>query len=653
MGKQRRRFVANLEQMEGRLLMSAAPQYTITDLGTVYTSEHAGGINSSGQIASAIFHSPVPYAFDSAVSGPNGSSQLTQIMATSLGSVGRAINDSGQAVGYIIHYDPTISSNVWNAFLYSRGTTTEFTRTNSDANDINNNGSIVGRLYNPPVGGTDGSQDAFFYSNGTTINLGNLGQEWSSANAINDSNQIVGYSNVSSGTSHAFFYSDGTMRDLGTLDGVYSVAYDVNSSGQVAGEFGDYEINNKAFLSDPNGGALHSIPMPSEFTVSTASSVNDSGETVGSMWMQTNGADISMVDGWFTTTNTIGRSAFVYVDGQTYDLNSLIPSNFEFKLVAATGVNNSGQIAVIATSTTDSDYHELLLTPVPPAPVAPTITWSNPADIVYGTPISSTQLNATADVAGTFTYDVAEGTVLHAGAAQAIHATFTPTDTEHYTTATAEAFLNVTPAPLTVTANNVSRVWGQPNPTLSGTVTGLVNGDTDVATYTTTATINSPAGTYPITPALVDSNYDITLVPGTLTVTPVLTNTGVSFGAGVIRIDGTRDSGDNTEIHIDPTTGNVQVTLNGFTIQYVASSVTMIQYIGSPGGYDTFTNRTGVMSYVAASGNYNSFTSGPGVSVWQLYGIGNSIADDGGTNYVYRHGHAVTETGTGVFINMS
>jgi hypothetical protein len=39
-----------------------------------------------------------------------------------------------------------------------------------------------------------------------------------------------------------------------------------------------------------------------------------------------------------------------------------------------------------------------------------TITWSAPADIVYGTALSATQLNATANVAGSFVYAPAAGT---------------------------------------------------------------------------------------------------------------------------------------------------------------------------------------------------------------------------------------------------
>jgi hypothetical protein len=33
-----------------------------------------------------------------------------------------------------------------------------------------------------------------------------------------------------------------------------------------------------------------------------------------------------------------------------------------------------------------------------------TISWSTPADIVYGTALSATQLNATANVPGSFVY---------------------------------------------------------------------------------------------------------------------------------------------------------------------------------------------------------------------------------------------------------
>ena len=42
---------------------------------------------------------------------------------------------------------------------------------------------------------------------------------------------------------------------------------------------------------------------------------------------------------------------------------------------------------------------------------APTLTWSTPAAITYGTPLSNTQLDASASVPGSFVYSPAAGTI--------------------------------------------------------------------------------------------------------------------------------------------------------------------------------------------------------------------------------------------------
>ncbi|WP_406699643.1 PKD domain-containing protein [Singulisphaera sp. Ch08] len=80
-------------------------------------------------------------------------------------------------------------------------------------------------------------------------------------------------------------------------------------------------------------------------------------------------------------------------------------------------------------------------------------------------------------------------------------------------------------AVLKVTADSLSRPYGQANPTLSGTIVGIQNNDAIVATYSTTATANSAVGTYTITISLADpdgklSNYEVLTTLGTLTVTP-------------------------------------------------------------------------------------------------------------------------------------
>ncbi len=82
----------------------------------------------------------------------------------------------------------------------------------------------------------------------------------------------------------------------------------------------------------------------------------------------------------------------------------------------------------------------------------------------------------------------------------------------------------VTPAPLTVTVGNKSRLYGDPNPPLTVTYTGFVNGEdetqlTTQPTAATTATQGSDVGVYPITISGGSSpNYTLSYVDGTLTV---------------------------------------------------------------------------------------------------------------------------------------
>ena len=75
----------------------------------------------------------------------------------------------------------------------------------------------------------------------------------------------------------------------------------------------------------------------------------------------------------------------------------------------------------------------------------PVISWPPPASIVEGTPLSSAQLNATANVPGSFVYSPTAGTVLAKGQ-YTLKASFTPSDPTVSSTATAYVNLTVTPA---------------------------------------------------------------------------------------------------------------------------------------------------------------------------------------------------------------
>jgi hypothetical protein len=126
-------------------------------------------------------------------------------------------------------------------------------------------------------------------------------------------------------------------------------------------------------------------------------------------------------------------------------------------------------------------------------PTTPIITWANPAAITYGTALSGTQLNATANVPGTFVYTPASGTVPKAGT-QTLSATFTPTDTTDYTTAAASAQIVVNQATPTVSVWPTAGAITSGQTLASSTLTGGTASVPGGFAWTTPTTI-PPAGT--------------------------------------------------------------------------------------------------------------------------------------------------------------
>jgi hypothetical protein len=179
------------------------------------------------------------------------------------------------------------------------------------------------------------------------------------------------------------------------------------------------------------------------------------------------------------------------------------------------------------------------------------ISWPDPSPIVYGTALSTNQLNATSgrDSAGnliaTVTYTQL-GAVLPAGT-NTITATITPIggNSSFYNTRTVSKQIVVNRAVLTVTADNKARPFGSANPAFTFSITGFYDGETaSVLTAqpvgSTTATAASPVGAYPITlSGAAAANYSFTYVPGTLTVgsgTPVITwnnPAAITFGTAL------------------------------------------------------------------------------------------------------------------------
>ncbi len=169
----------------------------------------------------------------------------------------------------------------------------------------------------------------------------------------------------------------------------------------------------------------------------------------------------------------------------------------------------------------------------------------------------------------------------------------------NYTVTNNPGTLTITPAALTVIPNNAARLYGDPNPALSGIIVGIQNGDNITATYATTATVTSPVGNYPITATLVDptnklSNYVVTLNSGTLAVSPAPLTVTVA--------DATRPYGSANPVF----TGTIAGIKNGdnITATYSTTATT-----ASPLG--TYSITATLVDPTAKLGNY-TVTNNPG-----------------------------------------
>jgi gliding motility-associated-like protein len=164
-----------------------------------------------------------------------------------------------------------------------------------------------------------------------------------------------------------------------------------------------------------------------------------------------------------------------------------VAGSFSFNPPAGT-VLNAGNGQTLTATFTPSDltnYNVIsnITTTINVNRANPAITWTAPSPIVYGTALGASQLNASTPVAGGFAYNPQSGTVLNAGANQAISATFTPTDLVNYNTVVANRTITVNKATPLVT-------WPSPAQITYGTPLGSTQQN---------ASANVP-GTYTYTP---------------------------------------------------------------------------------------------------------------------------------------------------------
>ena len=200
----------------------------------------------------------------------------------------------------------------------------------------------------------------------------------------------------------------------------------------------------------------------------------------------------------------------------------------------------------------------------------PVITWANPSPIAYGTALSGAQLNATANVAGTFTYSPAAGTVPGVGS-QTLGVSFAPTDSTDYKTATATTTLTVTQAASSAT------LTASTSQTASGTVAALsaslgpqINGAWPTGTVTF---FNGSAALGSVTLA----NGTAALTTGAL---PAGSNTISAVYSGDTNFLGAA-SNTLTIVGIAPSSVSLQV--QNTTLTYPGASNTVVTVTAKPG----------------------------------------------------------------------
>lgn len=133
------------------------------------------------------------------------------------------------------------------------------------------------------------------------------------------------------------------------------------------------------------------------------------------------------------------------VDGVQLNATADIAGTFVYDPPSGTVLNAGlGQVLTVTFTPDDANFNPVTRTVTINVDKAiPVVTWADPDDIDDGTPLSATQLNATASVAGTFVYTPVIGTVLGVANDQVLSVTFTPSDNDNFESVTETVSINV------------------------------------------------------------------------------------------------------------------------------------------------------------------------------------------------------------------
>lgn len=149
--------------------------------------------------------------------------------------------------------------------------------TQSNALDINDNRQVVGQAN---VAG-DEHAHGYIWQNGVITDLGSLGADYdSTAWAINNNGQVVGWSGRASGNS-AMMWHNGTATNINDLMGASnSLAWAINDNGVIVGQGNLGPGFAKGFVYTPGVGGVAAGTLPGYMGGSNRG-INNSGKIVG------------------------------------------------------------------------------------------------------------------------------------------------------------------------------------------------------------------------------------------------------------------------------------------------------------------------------------------------------------------------------------
>ena len=238
-----------------------------------------------------------------------------------------------------------------------------------------------------------------------------------------------------------------------------------------------------------------------------------------------------------SSTSGIPAGAVTFLNGAT----SLGTASLNAGGVAALSTSalpgGSDTVTAVYAGTTNFDESTSTVSSVTVSAATQTITFAAVAARAYGSAPFAVSATSSAGSGYPVTITVQSGPAVISGGIVTLKGAGTvvlqaaQAGNSNYTAASATQTFQVTPAALTVTANDAGRAYKGANPAFSGSITGAVGSDSFSETFATSATTNSNVGSYAIVPSVSSAqmaNYSITYVNGTLSVTAAPTTTSLN-----------------------------------------------------------------------------------------------------------------------------